>query len=60
MDRDNLTLAGDPDLLSELKTPKDCLSMDDIPEDVRVGAQSDQVRGLVGAVCRDMTPGLRR
>ncbi len=53
---DNMTFAGDIDLVTSIVTSKDCMHMDDMPAHVKAAARSDAVRGLAGAVCLSFEP----
>jgi hypothetical protein len=53
---DMIALAGDPDLISEIDVPADCLTLAALPEQVRGSANSPQVFGLAGAVCLSIVP----
>jgi hypothetical protein len=48
---DNITFAGDLDLLREIHTPEGCGSSEDLPAEARAAASSPKVFGLAGSIC---------
>jgi hypothetical protein len=53
---DMITFAGDPDLMTEIHRPADCMTIDETAAHVQAAAKSDAILGCAGAACLSFDP----